>query len=1060
MLRFYISLLALVLLIPAYGQKNDWENQLVFERNKEKAHASFLPYSHISDRGGTPFHYFTSLNGEWDFMMVNHPDQVPANFYKEDFKSDTWKKISVPSNWQLKGYGQPIYTNIVHPFKANPPKIKAKVNETGLYKTEFNLSSKWSKDEIYLRFEGVQSAFYLWINGKEVGYSQGSMLPAEFRLTPYIREGKNHIAVQVIRWSDGSYLEDQDFWRLSGIFRDVNLIRRPSTFISDLSIHADLEDEYTNGKLEVKSSLQRPSGKGQKGSIKYSLTSPLGELVHEKESPFLQTDSLSVMSVQLENPMTWSAETPDLYELKVQLMLDGEVKEVLYQKVGFRKVEVKNGQLLVNGKYVLLKGVNRHEFDPVNGRVISEESMARDIKLMKQNNFNAVRTSHYPNHPRFYELCDEYGLYVMDEANIESHFLDAFAGKTPAEDESWEAAMLSRGLRMVERDKNHPSIIIWSLGNETGLGPNFEAMYKEMKAADPQSRPIHYEGMNGTFALRKALRLNPKHFFGSFKSFEEGILINYRAERPESSFDFMSGMYLSPRAAYEYARKDESRPFLLCEYSHAMGNSNGNFDEYWKIFENNPNLQGGFIWDWVDQALIKKENGKEVYAYGGDFGEEKHDGNFCLNGVVFPDRSFKPAMQEIKYVQQWIGFDYDYENEKLTISNKYPHGYLENHLLRWKISSGGKGFAKGVVEIKPLEPGANQVVDFSALADIRPMVFNANENLMLDVQVELIEDENWAASGHVLAWDQFQIREIMSLVEAPYEENKLEYKKEGNSFTINLNDGKLSLNKNTGFISSYSIAGESMIEGMEINLYRAPTDNDSGTNPMAKSFTKMWQKAGLDNLTYEATAFRVQENDTEVDVSVEGKIRGKGFKASYLLRYVFNNYSDAPIHIDMKLDREGDLPLPRVGLHFLLPKETENLKWLGLGPQSTYPDRKSGGRMGLWENTISKDYVPYIKPQHYGNKTGVKWISVAKDNNIGLRVQGNNLNASVSPYSINELSTKNHTHELVPDTHKHLYVDVAMMGVGGDLSWAPATHKEFLLLESSYLLRCSLFPLR
>ncbi len=1061
MLRSHILLLGMLLAIPALAQKNDWENQLVFERNKEEAHASFLPFSTLQDPDGRPIPYFLNLSGQWDFLMIDHPSDTPRHFYRKDFDASDWNKIRVPSHWQLEGYGQPIYTNIVHPFKARPPKIKAKVNETGLYKKDFTLLDAWENDEIYLRFEGVQSAFYLWVNGMRIGYSQGSMTPAEFRLTPYVKKGPNHLAVEVIRWSEGSYIEDQDFWRLSGIFRDVFLIRRPHTMIRDIAIHTDLDEDYRDARLEVTVKTHRPGGGPHRENLHLVLLSPLGKQIDERDLAVTASDSLHTWIIEVDNPDKWTAETPNLYSLEASLQeQEGKNLEIIRQKVGFREVEIKEGQLLINGKYVLLKGVNRHEFDPRRGRVMSEEQMIQDIRLIKQHNFNAVRTAHYPNTPRFYELCDKYGLYVMDEANIEAHYLDAYAGKTPADRKKWKEAMVIRGERMVERDKNHPCVIIWSLGNESGIGENFVAMYERMKEIDPQGRPIHYEGLEGPFALKKALRLNPVHLIGALTGFEDGVMLNYTGERPLAMFDFVAGMYLSPEDAIQQAKKDSMRPLILCEYSHAMGNSNGNFDEYWEAFEKYPFMQGGFIWDWVDQGLIRMEEGKEVFAYGGDFGEKQHDGNFCLNGVVFPDRRKKPALQEIKYVQQWIDFAYDYEREILTLTNHYPHGYLENRQMVWKVKSEGRILAEGVIVLKELAPEEEQSIDFQALIDLGSLVFGARESLFLDLSVQVAEKESWADAGHEVAWEQFKVRDVYILEERGLNISKLEYENLPDKFTIQLNKGKVILDKAHGFIDSYVIGGDTLVQDMKINLFRAPTDNDAGTNPMAKSYAKRWKKAGLDKLEYNMKRFRIQENEKEVTVSILGGVEGRKFDGEYLLRYTFSSEADGPISVIVKLDREDELPLPRVGIHFAMDSSAQQFSWYGLGPEATYPDRKSGGRLDLYRSTVDQEYVPYIKPQHNGNKSEVRWARISNKKGLGIEIRGEKLNVSASPFSIEELSTKGHAHELERDDHIHFYVDGQMMGVGGDLSWAPATHEKFLLTKATYIMKFQLIPVK
>ena len=607
-------------------QIREWEDPRFVERNKEPAHATLIPYSNEEEAlagGDSP--WVKSLNGDWKFKLVDRPENAPEGFSAPDFADEQWDTIPVPSNWQLQGYDKPIYTNIKYPFPADPPRVPEE-NPTGLYRLNFTLPEEWEGREIFIHFGGVDSAFYLWVNGTEVGYSQGSRLPAEFDITPYLQPGNNLLAVQVMRWSSGTYLEDQDMWWLSGIFRDVYLFATPKLHIRDFAVQTPLDETYTDGTLQVRVKL-RNYGETDHGPATVEL-----KLYDADRKPvFQQSVAKSVEQVPrwqeevldiaepVSQPRLWSAEDPYLYTL-VLLLKDsqGKVIEAERVRVGFRQVDIKDGKILINGRPVLFKGVDRHEHDERRGKAITEETMIADIKLMKQFNFNAVRTSHYPNQPRWYELCDEYGLYVIDEADIECHGLVNHGPNykiEPANDPDWLTAIMDRGIRMVERDKNHPCIFMWSMGNEAGLGPNFEALAAWIHANEP-TRPVHYEGTTS----------DP-------------------SGKISSCVDLVSVMYPALERLRALAQDPEDdRPVLMCEYNHAMGNSNGNLKEYWDLIRSEERLIGGFIWDWVDQGLLKtSEDGQEYWGYGGDFGDEINDLNFCINGVISPDRTPIPV---------------------------------------------------------------------------------------------------------------------------------------------------------------------------------------------------------------------------------------------------------------------------------------------------------------------------------------------------------------------------------------------------------------------------------
>ena len=602
---------------PSDFSQAAWQNPRVFDINTEPPHATLVPFQDLAsastfDREQSD--YVTLLNGIWRFRWAQNPGEVPEEFYRSEYDDSQWDEIPVPANWQLLGaYDAPIYTNIKHPFTVDPPRVPTDTNSVGSYRTTFEIPDGWQGKQVFLHFAGVQSAMYVWVNGKQVGYSEDSMTPAEFNISDHTQPGQNTLAVEVIRWSDGSYLEDQDFWRMSGIFRDVFLFATPPVHLRDYSFTTDLDKTYTDATAQLQLRLTNFADTNfQANTLRVDLLNAQGDTVLQdqiavtKPIPVGQEMVINA-SYSVPNPKLWSAEQPNLYRLLMTVENEqGDIVEVISAKVGFREVEIVDGQLLVNGVPIYTKGVNRHESEPETGRVVTEALMRKDIELMKQHNFNAVRTSHYPNDARWYALTDEYGLYVVDEANIESHQLWS-EGRSPVLDTAWQGAFVARGVAMAERDKNHPSIIMWSLGNETGDGPNTQAMADTLRTLDP-TRPIHYESLE-TSVYGKA----------------------------PSNYDVIANMYARTEQMVAFHAQDTTRPIILCEYAHAMGNSLGNLQDYWDVIEAHERMQGGFIWDWVDQGLKKTaDNGDSYWAYGGDFGDTPNDGDFNINGMVFP----------------------------------------------------------------------------------------------------------------------------------------------------------------------------------------------------------------------------------------------------------------------------------------------------------------------------------------------------------------------------------------------------------------------------------------
>lgn len=737
MKKTFVFMFTAILVHSLVIGQNDWENPEVFRKNREKAHATFYCFENLDKalQGNlNAAKYIKNLNGKWKFKYVGKASQRPKDFYKTDVDNSGWDEIPVPGNWELYGYGFANYSNIEYPFKKDQPRIADEYSPVGSYVTYFEMPDDWNKREVFIQFGAVKSGFYLWLNGKEVGYSQGSKLPTEFNLTPYLTKGKNKLAVQVFQFTDGSYLEDQDFWRLSGIQRDVLLFARTKTHIRDFFVKALLDESYQNGVFSLDVELRNMNRKTASGiTIEYKLMDDANNVVLEEKSNKIRIPKdktiIQTFNGKIPDVNRWSAEAPNLYKLAITLRnKNGNVLETTAINVGFRTTEIKKGQLLVNGQAVLLKGVNRHEHNEYYGHVVSIDDMIKDIKMMKQFNINAVRTSHYPNDPKWYELCDIYGLYVYDEANIESHGYGYKPDETLANKTEWKAAHVERTMNMLERDKNHPSIIVWSMGNEAGTGPNFLAAYKAMKNRD-NTRPVHYE------RAEKETDIKERHT------------------------DIQGDMYRSITSVKnKWIGTDPERPFIWCEYAHAMGNSTGNFQQYWDLIESERQMQGGFIWDWMDQGLAAyNDKGEKYWAYGGHFEPEGqvHSNNFCMNGVVNPDHTPHPGLWEVKKVYQNIGFkSIDAKSGRITVKNKRFFTDLSDCRIRWELLADGCIVRSGELEQKSIAPHSehNFKIPYGDF-DFSKAEYFLNIYALNTVETKLLP------YGHVIANEQFKISE-------------------------------------------------------------------------------------------------------------------------------------------------------------------------------------------------------------------------------------------------------------------------------------------------------------
>lgn len=1019
------------LIVCAQNGVNDWENPHVIGKNKEPGHASFIPFPGAVgalDQSDQSSPYYQSLNGVWKFNWVRKPADMPGDFFKSSFDASSWDDIDVPGNWQLMGYGIPIYMNITHPFvPADPPRIPHHYNPVGSYLRAFSIPDAWDGRRILLHFDGVQSAFYVWVNGKEVGYSQDSMTPAEFDVTPFVHKGENSIAVRVYRWSDGSYLEDQDFWRVSGIFRDVYLVAPPALHIRDFSVTTDLDEAYRDATLNVSVELQNTTAKSENRQVRLQL--------FRKDAPVFATpwvkqvsveknaESQTAFSIPVNNPDKWSAEHPELYTLVIELLDgDGNALEAVRHKIGFREVEIKDGNFYLNGEPIYLKGVNRHEVDPDHGRVVSEARMIEDIRLMKQFNINAVRTSHYPNHPRWYELCDEYGIYLIDETNLESHH---FWGRF-SNDPEWHDAFLARAQAMVQRDKNHPCILIWSLGNESGFGPNHVAMADWIHAND-KTRPVFY---------------NPAD--------------------DDPSVDFSSPMYARPWDVARLAEKNPKRPVFLCEYAHAMGNSVGNLQEYWDVFESHDNAIGGFIWDWVDQGLWKTtRDGEKYLAYGGDFGDHPNDGDFLINGLITADRKPQPELWEYKKVLQPVAVrPSDLEKGELEIENKYDFTNLKTLTPSWSLLEDGRAIQQGFLAPIDLEPNRKTTIH---VPFVKPAL-KAGAEYYLTVSFTLSSDRPWAKSGHEVAFEQIQLpyeTETAPMLD-PGKTAKLELFESDKYAVIEGESIYLFFNKQSGTIDTVRYHDRELIEkGPLFNAWRAPTDNDDGGG--GRGNTNVWKAAGLDRLELRSKhASAHQVNDHVIRLFVDGTYVAPGNDDGFHVLTTYTVFGGGDILAEVSIDPIGSIPhLPKWGLALTMPGEYDRIDWYGRGPLESYPDRKSSQRIGKYGGLVSDQHVDYVMPQENGNKTDLRNAVIVNKNGAGLLVEGDPLiNFNVHDYDAIDLTRAKHGPEILHRDGTYVSLDFAMLGLGGDDSWTPMTvHRPYRLVPHIAQYRVRMRPI-
>jgi len=1016
-----------------FGQEknngNDWENPEVFQINREPARAAFLPYAdEVSalqdDYSNSPWYF--SLNGKWKFTWSPTPDERPRNFYKVEYNTINWKELQVPSNWELNGYGIPIYTNITYPFEKNPPFINHWDNPVGSYKKDFVLPENWKNRHIFLHFEAGTSAMYIWVNGEKVGYTENTKSPAEFDISKYLKAGKNNLAVEVYRWSDGSYLEDQDFWRLSGIDRNVYLYSTNDIRIADFFAKPDLDSNYKNGSLNVDVSLKNLSStsiNNQKLEAKLVDASGRNVFVKDLKVNFLANKTQTVNFQQnVSNLKLWSSEDPNLYTLLLTLKNEkGSTIEIVSTQIGFRKVELKGGQLLVNGVRLMVHGVNIHEHNPVTGHYQDEATMMKDIKMMKQLNINSVRCSHYPNNILWVKLCNKYGLFLVDEANIESHGMGVegqpliyMNPKTnPGHLPEWHAAHMDRIYSLVERDKNAPSVIIWSLGNESANGPVFHDAYKWIKNRD-KTRLVQFE----------------------------------QAKENENT-DIVCPMYPTIEYMKEYAARNEvKRPYIMCEYSHAMGNSSGNFQEYWDIIRGSKNMQGGFIWDWVDQGFERTdEAGRKYWAYGGDMGSQNYlnDENFCHNGLVFADRTPHPGAFEVKKVYQDILFEpVDVKNGVIEIINDFGFTNLNKYHFKYQILENGKSIKEGTIDVV-LNPKSKKQFKI----DLPKLESKTGTEYLLNVFAYTKVGSELLPQNFEIAREQFVIS-----AENYFAKNQAtsssKIKDDKNEFVLTASSVVVKINKATGLISHYSAKGQEYFKQYpEPNFWRAPTDNDIGNKMQIK--TNVWRTAGK-NTSVE----NIQITEENGKNYVVAKLKLNDVFSDYTIKYSLSN--DGVLEIEPSF-KKGNNPLPempRFGMIFTLKDNFENLDYYGRGPLENYPDRNTAALKGIYQSKVADQYVPYTRPQENGYKTDVRWFTLLSNAGKGLEIKGlqplgiSTLNNYPSDFD-GGISKKNiHSSDITPRKEVVVCVDLTQRGLGGDNSWGALPHEKYLLKASEY----------
>ena len=1035
---------------PAAPSGSEWEDPTVFSVGTEYPRATSLPYpSRAEALSGETSPYVMSLDGLWKFRFSASPSEADDNFYETSFDTSAWDEIPVPSNWEMEGYGTPIYTNITYPFPKDLPHVPHDDNPTGCYRRSFTLPSSWDGREVFLHFGGSTAGMYVWVNGTYIGYAQNSKSPSEFRITDFVKSGENTLAVKVLRWTDGSYLEDQDFWRLSGLDRSVSLYSTAPLRIRDYFANAGLDKAYRNGVLDLKAEIQNYGA----GKTSCTLEAELldgGKTLWKSRIPVKASEgntSVAFKKAVLRGVKHWSCETPQLYTLVLTLKdASGKLIEATSCQTGFRSVEVSGGVLKVNGKRIMVHGVNMHEHSQTAGHVVDEETMMKDIITMKEHNINAVRMCHYPRTPLWYELCDRYGLYIVDEANIEIHGMGAmFQGLEynspwhPAAHPDWKAQILDRQYSLVECDKNHPSIIIWSMGNECGNGDNFQAAYDWIKGRD-SSRPVQFE--------------------------QAGEMRNT---------DIVCPMYPSVESMAEYAsRPSPDRPYIMCEYAHAMGNSTGNFQEYFDIISRSPHMQGGFIWDWVDQGLlsykgqlVREDHEVAVdngwyWSYGGDFEGFRytHDENFCINGLVLPDRTPHPGLQEVKKVYQDVLFKAeDLSKGRVRIENRFAYTPLSEYILYWTFCKNGREIQSGE-RVLSIAPGASKVETF-------PVEAGTDADCTLTLSLRTATDLGLLPEDFEIAREQFILSELSDFSQLasaflPSSASTVSHSVSCNIHTISSAALSLRFDASNGNLLSLASDGRTLLQsGPEPSFWRAPTDNDWGNGAHIRC--NQWRCASQ-NRTLKS--FDVSETDGgAVQVRVVWHLGD--VESDYV--NIYTVMPSGAVRVSASWTGHSGLSeLLRFGQRMVLPSVFGNVSWYGRGPWENYSDRNTASFLGLWSMDVRDMFFPYVRPQESGNRTDVRWVTLTDDSGFGLAVVADDKALNFTAVDI-DMATVNpglskaqrHIDDIHHDrTRIWLNVDLCQRGLGGDDSWGRPPHEPYILDAQHYEYSYTLIPIQ
>lgn len=987
---------------------NHIKNPEFFQENRMKAHSDHKYYGSELEllEGETSFKQ--SLNGLWFFSYAKNIESTIPNFEVKEYDCKLWDQIVVPAHIQLEGYDLPQYVNVQYPWEGKQDlaigEVPVDFNPVASYAKYFTVAKGWNNDKVFISFQGVESGFALWLNGHYVGYSEDTFTPSEFELSPYLVEGENKLAVQVFKWTSSSWLEDQDFFRFSGIFRDVYLYTIPVTHIYDLKVLTLLDDQYKNSTLDLSWVL---SGVAE-GIMEV-------KLLWKNEVVNYHIEKLSGdghISIPVEEPRLWSAEEPNLYQLYLTLKNPaGQVLEIVSQKLGFRRFELKDGLMYLNGKRIVFKGTNRHEFGCYGGRVVSEEDMITDIITMKQHNINAVRTSHYPNQSRFYELCDEYGLYMINETNLETHGTGRYNANgldvnqiLPGDKPEWLEVVLDRVESLYQRDKNHPAVLIWSCGNEAFGGKNIYEMSQKYRALD-SSRLVHYEGI-------------------------------FNDRRYNDTSDIESQMYTTADGIKEFLQKNPNKPFICCEYTHAMGNSCGAMDKYTDLTDTEPLYQGGFIWDYIDQSLVKKDRyGKEYHGFGGDFYDQPNDGNFSGNGIVYGNRKPSPKMQEVKFNYQNISIKID--GHKVLVINKNLFTNTNAFDCAATLLRNGKLIASYPIE--------TAVAPLSEAEYSLPMpTMEIHGEYVVTVAFTLKEDTIWAKKGHEVAFGQGVYR-----IDQPQEKEEQTVTIIESSFCIGVKGENFeTIFTRSGGLTSYRYGGvELLASGPRPNFWRAPIDNDCGNHMMMRY--AQWKTASL---------YQTTHNPYGETIGANPKVEREEGRAilTYTYYLATNPVSTCEVCyeitgdgvISMKLSYdpvEGLSEMPEFGMIFKIEADYDQLEWYGNGPEESYCDRSRGARLGIYRNEVQDNMAKYLVPQECGNKTEVRYAKVTNKKGRGLLIKGDEIEFSALPYTPHEMENARHPFELPAVHHTVIRANKQQMGVGGDNSWGARTHDEYLL---------------